>query len=70
MGVTIVPDFDTGGVYFDGGNDYATFGAATSALGVTNFTVDNKVYWLYSSSAGERIRDLDRDNDCIACERR
>ena len=34
----------------------------TSGKRVTNFTRSNKVYWLYSSSAGSRIRDLDRDN--------
>ena len=41
----------------------------TSGKRVTNFTRSNKVYWLYSSSAGSRIRDLDRDNDGIACEK-
>lgn len=42
----------------------------TSGKRVTNFTRNNHVYWLYSSSKGKRIRDLDRDNDGIACERR
>lgn len=42
----------------------------TSGKRVTNFTRNNHVYWLYSSSAGARIRDLDRDNDGIACEKR
>ena len=42
----------------------------TSGKRVTNFTRNNRVYWLYSSSAGARIRDLDRDNDGIACEKR
>ena len=41
----------------------------TSGTRVTDFTRNNKVYWLYSGSAGSRIRDLDRDNDGIACEK-
>jgi len=41
----------------------------TSGKRVTNFARNNKVYWLYSSSKGSRIRDLDRDNDGIACEK-
>ena len=38
--ITVVPDTGTGGLYFDGVNDYVTFGAATSSLGVSNFTVE------------------------------
>jgi hypothetical protein len=43
----------------------------TSGKRVTNFTRNNKVYRLYSRSASTGgIRDLDRDNDGIACEKR
>ena len=43
----------------------------TSGKRVTTFTVDSKAYKRYSTSASKGgIRDLDRDNDGIACERR
>jgi hypothetical protein len=38
--INVVPDTGTGGLYFDGANDYVTFGAATASLGVTNFTLE------------------------------
>ena len=43
----------------------------TSGKKVTNFTVDTKAYKRYSTSTsqGAYYRDLDRDNDGIACER-
>jgi hypothetical protein len=37
--VNVVPDTGVGALYFDGVNDYVTFGAA-SALGVSNFTAE------------------------------
>ena len=44
----------------------------TSGKKVTTFTVDSAVYKRYSTSAsrGSQYRDLDRDNDGIACERK
>ena len=38
--ISVVPDLGTGAVYFDGVNDYVTFGPATASLGVSNFTVE------------------------------
>ena len=43
----------------------------TSGKRVTNFKVDNKVYWRYSAGKSKTgYNDLDRDNDGIACEKR
>lgn len=43
----------------------------TSGKRVTNFKVDNKVYYRYAAGASKTgYYDLDRDNDGIACERR
>jgi hypothetical protein len=42
----------------------------TSGRKVTNFKVSNKIYKLYSTSKGNGIRDLDLDNDGIACEKK
>ena len=47
--VNCVPDLGTGGLYFDGANDYVTFGAATTSLGVSNFTVE---CWFRRTGAG------------------
>ncbi|MFO1488990.1 MAG: metallophosphoesterase [Verrucomicrobiota bacterium] len=38
--ITVVPDIGAGALFFDGVNDYVTFGAATSSLGVSNLTVE------------------------------
>jgi hypothetical protein len=42
----------------------------SSGKKVTNFTRNNKVYWLFSAGKSKTgYYDLDRDNDGIACEK-
>ena len=44
---------------------------STSGIPVRNFTRNKRIYRLFSTSATNGgIRDLDRDNDGIACEKR
>jgi hypothetical protein len=50
VNVVVTPPVGVGGLYFDGKNDYVTFGAA-AGLGVTNFTIE---CWFKLQGPGKR----------------